>query len=387
VIVLGHPSRKALLRWATDGGQRDITEHLQRCDRCQAFVAHYRALQRDVGELPYPVAGDAVLTRVLASRSAGRSADERVLSPVQDAPRRFPRARYAAAAAAVAICVAAALIWTLPLGWVRTAQNDNDRGTPSGGDRGVLTGLVFPAPAGAQVLDPDPLALPPLRIDGRRVRAGVWTFERTVTTNGILTEPVERGVIAISPDRVNGRTAWKVTNEWQGHPYDLHETTWYSVLGLVPVQRVATNVGHSHWTVEQTIAPPRLTGWIYRPGVRRRIERELPRRATVLLAGEGAPLLFFQGVSLGTGWSTTVFRLGWGDQPEDLLYPLRLVVTGEDRITVPAGTFDCWRLDASGMREIWVRKADGIPVRIQDITRSATRAQSVLASEQIARTQ
>jgi hypothetical protein len=47
-------------------------------------------------------------------------------------------------------------------------------------------------------------------------------------------------------------------------------------------------------------------------------------------------------------------------------FPVQLRVTGDERITVPAGTFDCWRLavDASvGMQTYWVRKSDGVGVR------------------------
>ncbi len=42
---------------------------------------------------------------------------------------------------------------------------------------------------------------------------------------------------------------------------------------------------------------------------------------------------------------------------------------GEERVTVPAGTFDCWRISIRlGGREIgyWARKRDGLGVRIID---------------------
>jgi len=51
----------------------------------------------------------------------------------------------------------------------------------------------------------------------------------------------------------------------------------------------------------------------------------------------------------------------------DRLRPVQLRVTGEERVRVPAGTFDCWRMTIShsgGVIDYWVRKSDGIAVRL-----------------------
>jgi len=57
----------------------------------------------------------------------------------------------------------------------------------------------------------------------------------------------------------------------------------------------------------------------------------------------------------------------------DLVYPVSLAVTGEERIRIPAGAFDCWRLSLSDMRHertLWVRKTDQLPILLRDTTRT-----------------
>jgi hypothetical protein len=52
-----------------------------------------------------------------------------------------------------------------------------------------------------------------------------------------------------------------------------------------------------------------------------------------------------------------------------VFYPVTLRVIGEERITTPAGAFDCWKLSvvAGRQRRVeWVRKSDGLALRSYD---------------------
>ena len=63
-------------------------------------------------------------------------------------------------------------------------------------------------------------------------------------------------------------------------------------------------------------------------------------------------------------------------RPNDLFSSLALRVVGEERISVPAGQFDCWRLElTTGRRRIgyWVRKSDGTGVLTRDDSKRATK--------------
>jgi hypothetical protein len=104
--------------------------------------------------------------------------------------------------------------------------------------------------------------------------------------------------------------------------------------------------------------------------VSRPIARRLPDDARPVLADPFTPV-FLGAVELSRGWAGRVTTTGWAVRDDDVLYPIELRVVAEERITVPAGTFDCWRLVVTtGNRVIdyWVRKRDGVGVRSRDVT-------------------
>jgi hypothetical protein len=64
--------------------------------------------------------------------------------------------------------------------------------------------------------------------------------------------------------------------------------------------------------------------------------------------------------------------MGWAVRDDDVFYPIDLQVEGEEQVIVPAGRFECWRLSLrfAGRRfDYWVRKTDGLGIRLQDPTR------------------
>jgi hypothetical protein len=68
---------------------------------------------------------------------------------------------------------------------------------------------------------------------------------------------------------------------------------------------------------------------------------------------------------LQTGWedSTTALSITLGNTT---VVPVRLAVIGEDRVRVPAGTFDCWVVAVHGEASrglYWVTKHDPEVVR------------------------
>ena len=77
---------------------------------------------------------------------------------------------------------------------------------------------------------------------------------------------------------------------------------------------------------------------------------------------------------------TQVVVLG-GVRDDDVFIPVELRVEGEETITVPAGRFDCWRLSvryAAGRVDYWVRKSDGLGVRVLNSTGSPGTREIVL---------
>jgi hypothetical protein len=103
-------------------------------------------------------------------------------------------------------------------------------------------------------------------------------------------------------------------------------------------------------------------------GAGRAIARRLAPELAPYLTGAFAPAALMA-APLSATWSGSISLLGWAVIPRDVFVPVELRVEGEERITVPAGTFDCWRLSIRfGGQEVtyWVRKSDGLGVRVFD---------------------
>ena len=87
------------------------------------------------------------------------------------------------------------------------------------------------------------------------------------------------------------------------------------------------------------------------------------------------------------GWEDTVVTLSVSLTGASVS-PTRIYVVGEDRVTVPAGTFDCWVVAAQseGSKGLyWVTKRDPIVVRSTLDVPALGGAQLVSALSRIAR--
>ncbi|MEP6690752.1 MAG: hypothetical protein ABJD07_06310 [Gemmatimonadaceae bacterium] len=381
--VVLHPRPAALQRFAAEecrpGERARVAEHLTRCARCRATVAATRELSVGARALEPPPVPPSMLGRVLADRAAG----ERVILPgPANAPETAPaRARMPSAAAAV---VLAAVALALLLG-----RHPRTGGGAAGADadslpsmRGVLIAVgVIPNEAFAREAQAPSIG----GIDGTRVRPTAMEYGLTYLVHGVATAAPERGTTAIESATFDGAPAWRIVDAWQGHAMDRPETTFVERASLRPLARVARNIGPSHFTIAQRFVRrgvvDSILGTIASTARTHPIARELPARFAPFLAGEGAPLLLMQSVRLGPAWTGSASIVGWGAVPSDLVYPIVLRVTGEERVTVPAGTFDCWTLTVTdGRREqrLWLRKSDQLAVMSLDSTRTPGRTQRVV---------
>jgi hypothetical protein len=103
-------------------------------------------------------------------------------------------------------------------------------------------------------------------------------------------------------------------------------------------------------------------------GVRRPIARRLPAQFGPYLSDAYAPLALV-GVPLAVGKTMALSIVGWAVVPMDVFYPVTLRVTGEERLAMASGTYDCWKIDVTAGRHHrieWVRKSDGLGLRSLD---------------------
>jgi hypothetical protein len=137
--------------------------------------------------------------------------------------------------------------------------------------------------------------------------------------------------------------------------------------------------------IEQHFFGDSVTGRMTLDGVdgMRPIARRLPATEAPYIADVFAPV-FFASAPLDRSWRGRVTVLGWAVVPNDVMHSVSLRVTGEEEVQVPAGRFDCWRLEVAysgGSFAYWIRKADGIAIRTEERQRDGGRRLVTLERE------
>jgi hypothetical protein len=114
---------------------------------------------------------------------------------------------------------------------------------------------------------------------------------------------------------------------------------------------------------------------------RRSIAASVPFSSGGVVPSDGAGPVLLMGVRLSPTWSTKLNLLGWSVVPKDVLHPFSMRVVASERITVPAGTFDCWKMAVTydgHTRSLWVRKSDQIGVMSRDETKGSAGIREVV---------
>jgi hypothetical protein len=316
--------------------------------------------------------------RILASRAAGT----RIVLPAKGvAPPR--RARWAVAAIAA---TAAALAIGLLGRWPAPGPQD---GPVIGRDAyaELLRGtLLWPSPGAAQESPathqgPKYALIVASGLAVSRLQAGTWTYEARTTTDEVLTQTTGRIRVSLRRGSDEGRAVW-VTHSaregrqgWGGFP----DTTYLDPVTLRPLkhtvygyknririlQRFSSDSGWE--AIDRSGPPPRSS----------RSEVALPFSRDVAFVTNWflydlriiAPTL-----ALTRGWRGSLYQVWWLSFPDrfDAFVPVDLKVVGRDRLTVPAGTFECWRLEVQTTRvrhperfRMWIARDQGWVIKTE----------------------
>ena len=327
------------------------------------------AIRPELEAVPTPEPTDALLERILASRAAS----VRVILPEPLTPRpRLPRRLIAAIAIA-----AGALLMLVP----------STRRAPSTGED-VFTSSGF--------LAREAFAQPPDRNGGRRFAPVTLARPKALhpvalelsrrlhnATGQLVDESVDSLVVA--PATVEGLPAWRITSRSQDVVGDQHrvqdETLYVARADLRFLARAVHVAPYSRFdriNVQQRFPGDSVTGRMTTDGpsigAGRPIARRLPRELGPYLTDAFAPLALMA-VPVDATWTGNAALLGWAVVSRDVFVSIEMRVAGEERLTVPAGTFDCWRLSirfAGGEISYWMRKSDGLGVRVLDQRNAAT---------------
>jgi len=215
----------------------------------------------------------------------------------------------------------------------------------------AATPVAAQDPAAASA-GPDPLAA----LGADALRAGSWTYRSTVERDGATVE-LGRRTLTVRATEQDGAPAWLILDETRARGQAMTDSLVVAREDLRPLRRVADMgpmrivLAFPGDTIRGTMAVPGgdAAQVLLTPGERRVVVNS-GMLETVL------PLL-----PLAAGWSATIPQL----TPSPLgaaVVPLRLTVTGEDSVTVPAGTFAAWRVTAAAAgaeQRLWLAKDTG----------------------------
>ena len=322
----------------------------------------------ELRKIPAPEPSKDLLERILASRAAGVRV---VLPGDRSATSRRAALLLTAAAAAVVLLMS-------------TRAGDQRPVDPENGYQNNAAGLPFwPADAMAQEAGPPrrPRYEPVKSMRVARAQGGTWTYRTCTVFDDVLTNCRGRLTITVADARWEGHRAWLVSQQQKSvrdrSPDTLRtppDSTYFEASTLRPIYAAQGGVKF------------RLVRWFTRDSVREALDigGAHPRswRASAGIPGaQDAPLvlrwarvdltLLLQTLPLDRWWRGSVYSVGLvGPDPSKTGFaPVDLRVVGSGRIEVPAGRFECWKLEfresPESMLTLWVSKDRGWLVKTE----------------------
>lgn len=372
-----HPTARMLHRYAegtlSDTSSLWLKRHLASCYECRASVSFTRSLRDALATLPATIPLDpALIDRVMADRAAGERAVLPTAEPEAARPvrrRRFIPVLAAAAAVLFMVGVSRVKLFSSREESARVRPDLTRRASAPPIEEFAVSEFFLPRSAFASELTAGDSSVPPLTSDGGRLRAATLHYTEFVRVAGEARRRVGTESVELSEARVEGRDAWRVIQRRQVGDTEHVETLYADRATLRILGRTVRVKPYLHYlgiTVRQRLVGDSLTGWMQTDsGLGRPIARQLSPRSAPYLSDALAPVLL-GATTLGPEWRGRFSILGWAVRNGDVSFPVRLRVIGDERITVAAGTFDCWKVDVQasvGMQTYWVRKSDGVGVR------------------------
>ena len=225
--------------------------------------------------------------------------------------------------------------------------------------------------------DPNPHRL---TVDATALRAGQFVYQTTLERD-VSTTPLGTRTVAVAQTTYGGAPAWLLVETRSGDGIPAADSLFADSATLRAIHWSST-LGEARLAAE--FRGDSLFGATSSPQGKRSIVAPVPA-GTIASAAMLETMLRL--LPLQTTWedSTTTLTVTPG---ANAVLPTRIAVIGEDRVRVPAGTFDCWVVavhadSARGM--YWVAKTDPIVVRSALDVPTLGGAQLVSALDRIAR--
>lgn len=323
----------------------------------------------ELRRIPAPEPSKDLLERILASRAAG----VRVVLPHERATtsRRAALLLLTAAAAAVVL--------------VMSTRGRDRRPVDTGREFQDITAGLSIWPPDAMAQEPGPPRRPryePVRnLELARAQGGTWTYRTCTVFDDVLTNCRGRLTITVTDARWEGRSAWLVSQEQKSvrdRSADTLRTppdsTYFAVSTLRPMY--ATQGGVKFRLVRRftrdTIREALDMGGAHPRSWRSSAAIPGDRDAPLVLRWARVDLtLLLQVLPLDRWWRGSVYSVGIvGPDPSKTAFaPVDLRVVGSGRAEVPAGGFECWKVELrespESMLTLWVSKDHGWLVKTE----------------------
>ncbi len=354
-----HPDPVTLERYANgespDGEGERVQSHLLACSSCRDHVEFVRSLAREASQLSAPEPPTDLIRRVVAERSSSHGTIVALAGPAR---RELRPRRVAVLAAVLALVILAGILDRLVInGW--SPHPANSSGPAEGADcmansplRQLLnaSGLLLATACAQQATEPVPsepvtaAVLDPSRLSPVRLR-----YEDRSTTDGIVTVVRSEEELTVQETTFKEMPAWRLVAVREhrfgaGRNFD---TTYIDRETLRPLTTdwhyvtCCTNK-RSHtrkaYSADSVTVHSSFKDW------RRDFTVALPDSTMPIASGTHVNQLLVA-LPLSQGWEGSLLRLGWDPRGEPW-YRTSLRVVGDDKVSVPAGTFDCWRLES-----------------------------------------
>jgi hypothetical protein len=201
---------------------------------------------------------------------------------------------------------------------------------------------------------------PAIRFDARRLRPVRLAYGFRATDGSMLSGGDSLELVAT---REQGADIWKLTHTWTMPSQRGTEAVTSDRASLRPIARMVRIdpglSGSQHWSGDSLHSQLNST--------------EGERRVSTVWTGPGPVLasdalgfVALGAIQIDAQWTGALAVAGYGWSSDAVFFRATLRVVGAERIRVPAGEFDCWKIQMSlgGLTQYaWARKSDGIAVR------------------------
>jgi hypothetical protein len=221
----------------------------------------------------------------------------------------------------------------------------------------AVAALAIAATSGAQAPANDTSAHR-RTIDATLLRPGEFVYQTTLERDAASTALGTR-TVTVSRSTYANSSAWLLLDTRSTDGVAATDTLFADPVGLRPIHWSST-LGHARLGIE--FRGDTAFGATSAPPGRRSIVAAVPSGTFVNAAMLESALRL---LPLNTAWEDSATTLSV-TLSGNVVVPTRLTVIGEDRIQVPAGTFDCWvvAVHADVSRGLyWVTKRDPMVVR------------------------